>query len=172
MLKKTNWFDRIFSPIQDNGLLPGVIERLDGTPIRLNDKVKRLKDVDKNPFVGGWSIKQEVAHLMLLETLWFTRLQQIAHGEEYLISADLSNRATHEADLSGISILELSEDFAQERYKMTDWLQNCTAPALNKTARHPRLGTPMRIIDLAYFVAEHDDHHLAQITFLSALHST
>jgi hypothetical protein len=31
------------------------------------------------------------------------------------------------------------------------------------TALHPGLKTPMRIIDLAYFVAEHDDHHLASI---------
>ena len=31
----------------------------------------------------------------------------------------------------------------------------------------PRLGTPMRLVDLAFFVAEHDDHHLAQITFLA-----
>jgi hypothetical protein len=28
---------------------------------------------------------------------------------------------------------------------------------------HPRLKTPMRVIDLAYFVAEHDDHHLARV---------
>ena len=34
---------------------------------------------------------------------------------------------------------------------------------------HPRLGTPMRLIDLAFFVAEHDDHHLAQITHLANL---
>jgi hypothetical protein len=25
---------------------------------------------------------------------------------------------------------------------------------------HPRLKIPVRIIDLVYFVAEHDDHHL------------
>ena len=35
-----------------------------------------------------------------------------------------------------------------------------------RTATHPRLGTPMRLIDLALFVAEHDEHHLATITAL------
>jgi hypothetical protein len=34
---------------------------------------------------------------------------------------------------------------------------------LLNTALHPRLKIPMRIVDLAYFVAEHDDHHLATI---------
>jgi hypothetical protein len=28
---------------------------------------------------------------------------------------------------------------------------------------HPRLKTPMRLVDHLYFVAEHDDHHLARI---------
>jgi hypothetical protein len=39
-------------------------------------------------------------------------------------------------------------------------------------ARHPRLGTPMRLIDLAYFVAEHDDHHLARLRELTTIHAT
>ncbi len=29
---------------------------------------------------------------------------------------------------------------------------------------HPRLQQPMSAVDLAFFVAEHDDHHLARIT--------
>jgi hypothetical protein len=32
-----------------------------------------------------------------------------------------------------------------------------------RTAVHPRLQMPMRLVDWAYFVAEHDDHHLARI---------
>ena len=34
---------------------------------------------------------------------------------------------------------------------------------ITRTALHPRLLTPMRVIDLCFFVAEHDDHHLARI---------
>jgi len=36
-----------------------------------------------------------------------------------------------------------------------------------KYALHPRLKTPMRTMDLFLFVAEHDDHHLAQISKLN-----
>jgi hypothetical protein len=39
---------------------------------------------------------------------------------------------------------------------------------LSRTAVHPRLGQPMRIVDMAWFVAEHDDHHLARMTELVA----
>jgi len=35
-----------------------------------------------------------------------------------------------------------------------------------RAALHPRLQQPMRVLDLAFFVAEHDDHHLAHITRL------
>ena len=42
-----------------------------------------------------------------------------------------------------------------------DIVEPCGAPRLD-----PRLRTPMRLIDLGFFVAEHDDHHLARITEL------
>jgi hypothetical protein len=41
--------------------------------------------------------------------------------------------------------------------------------AAARTAHHPRLDRPMRVMDLAVFVAEHDDHHLARITELRRL---
>jgi hypothetical protein len=68
-MHRTPWFDRRFATIDDNGLLPGILERLD------------------------------------------------------------------------------------------DELERCVV--------HPRLGTPMRLVDLAYFIAEHDDHHLARLRELT-----
>jgi uncharacterized damage-inducible protein DinB len=37
---------------------------------------------------------------------------------------------------------------------------------LARTAFHPRLRQLMTVADLLFFVAEHDDHHLASITQL------
>jgi uncharacterized damage-inducible protein DinB len=34
---------------------------------------------------------------------------------------------------------------------------------LGHAALHPRLGQPMTVVDHLFFVAEHDDHHLAAI---------
>jgi len=42
---------------------------------------------------------------------------------------------------------------------------------VERSAFHPRLKKPMRIIDLAFFVAEHDDYHLAKITAAKRLRS-
>jgi hypothetical protein len=38
-----------------------------------------------------------------------------------------------------------------------------------RSAIHPRLQIPMRVIDLAFFKAEHDDHHIARISELIRL---
>jgi hypothetical protein len=37
------------------------------------------------------------------------------------------------------------------------------AEEFNRSLLHPRLKQPMRLVDHLYFVAEHDDHHLARI---------
>ena len=37
---------------------------------------------------------------------------------------------------------------------------------VQRTALHPRLNVRIRILDLVFFIAEHDDHHLARISEL------
>jgi hypothetical protein len=36
-------------------------------------------------------------------------------------------------------------------------------------AWHPRLKVRIRVLDLVFFIAEHDDHHLARISELKRL---
>jgi hypothetical protein len=43
---------------------------------------------------------------------------------------------------------------------------------IQKTALHPRLQMEIRVLDLAFFIAEHDDHHLARISELRRLFIT
>ena len=60
-------------------------------------------------------------------------------------------------------LVVLAGRFAAERMKLVTAVRALTPADLERSARHPRLGTPMRVIDLAYFVAEHDDHHMARL---------
>jgi hypothetical protein len=41
--------------------------------------------------------------------------------------------------------------------------------AFARTAYHPRLDQPVRLVDMLFFQAEHDDHHLARISDLERL---
>jgi uncharacterized damage-inducible protein DinB len=167
-MKKTPWFERKFSAIEDNGLFPTILERLDGTAARLTGKMKRIEADLTHLKEGKWSIKKEIGHLIDLEPLWHERAKQILRGEGKLLIADLTNQKTHEANHDDFSVADLIDKIDKERQKLMHTLQNITENDLNKEAIHPRLGTPMRLIDLAFFVAEHDDHHLAQITHVAA----
>jgi len=165
-MQRTNWFDRTFPPIADNGLFPSILERLEGTPARLTDKIKRIQRNLTLSINGKWSIQKEVGHLIDLEPLWHDRALQIIHNQSNLLAADLTNRKTHQTDYDGMDISALLAQFTSLRSNLMAVLRSVKDEDLEKSAIHPRLGTPMRLIDLAYFVAEHDDHHLAQITNL------
>ncbi len=160
-MRRTPWFERRFLPIDDNGLLPGILERLDGTPARVASLIGM-----RAPAVAaqsGWSPAQELGHLIDLEPLWLARVHDIVEGRQELTVADLSNRATHEGDHDRWPLDALATRFTIERARLVAALRALTPDDLDRAARHPRLGTPMRAIDLAYFVAEHDDHHLARL---------
>ncbi len=167
-MKKIEWFKRKFGQQDENGILPGIIERLSGTPARLEEKIV---NIDPNKYEvkrdGKWSIKEEIGHLLDLEPLWSGRMDDFVNGEKELHSADLSNQKTHEANHNSRSIEELLSDFRKERKKLVEKIMRIPEKELDKISLHPRLKTPMKVIDLAYFVAEHDDHHLAQITDLT-----
>lgn len=166
-MNRTKWFDRKFAPIDDNGIFPGILERLEYTPLRIQYKLEKLSSNSLHAFSDNkWSIKKEIGHLIDLEPLWYERMLQIIKGDPNLKVADLTNRKTHDTDYDASAIDDLINNFAAERQKMLALLRNVAPEALENVAIHPRLGTPMRLIDLAYFVAEHDDHHLAQITYL------
>jgi len=166
-MKQSKWFDRQFPIIEDNGLLPTIIERLEGTSVRLMSKIEGINFTQVKVFNDRWSIKQEIGHLLDLEPLWLERANQIINNNPRLVAADLTNKKTNEANHDERNVLDLVGEFAASRQRFTDLLRNVTDEDLQKESIHPRLGTPMKIVDLAYFVAEHDDHHLAKITFLS-----
>ena len=56
--------------------------------------------------------------------------------------------------------------FRQARSALVGRLEAVEDTALAHTAPHPRLRVPMSLVDHAFFVAEHDDYHLARITEL------
>lgn len=165
-MKRTNWFDRKFPLITDNGIFPCILERLEGTPARLKEKIAKITGNLTFSEKGKWSIQKEIGHLIDLEPLWLERALQIINGQTDLVKADLTNQKTHEAGHDLEKIGALLTRFEKERDKFMLALRQISEQDLEKSAIHPRLGTPMKLIDLAFFVAEHDDHHLAQITFL------
>ena len=62
--------------------MPSIIERLDGTAIRVRHKMERIDpSIIALKLNGKWSILEQIGHLGDLEPLWTGRLDDILHGE-------------------------------------------------------------------------------------------
>ncbi|HEY9262957.1 DinB family protein [Chitinophaga sp.] len=169
-MKRTPWFERVFPIIDDNGLMPAIIERLSGTPARAEEMAGKLPPtLLTRKLADRWSVKEEIGHLADMEPLWSGRVDDFIKGLPELRVADLTNQTTHKANHNATEIRVLLKRFREQRRQLVAKLMSLDESRLIKTALHPRLKTPMRVIDLAHFVAEHDDHHLASIRELLAV---
>lgn len=169
-MQQTNWFSREFNFASEQNIFPSIIERLSGTPARLEEKAASITEAILSQRVNGtWTIKENIGHLIDLEPLWQDRLEDILEGREELRPTDLQNRKTHEAGHNEVSLEILLQRFREIRTKTISLLHPLSEEQVFQSALHPRLKTPMRTMDLFLFVAEHDDHHLARITELTKL---
>jgi uncharacterized damage-inducible protein DinB len=108
-------------------------------------------------------VKEEIGHLSDMEPLWLARLNDLVNGLPKLTVADLTNQLTHTANHNAAETKTLLCQFREQRELFVNRLRHVTDEQLLNSSLHPRLKTPMRVVDLAYFVAEHDDHHLASV---------
>ncbi|HSU28808.1 MAG TPA: DinB family protein [Chitinophagaceae bacterium] len=167
MIAQTPWFERKFEFHFPAGLFPVIVERLRGAVPRIEamvkdqpeEKLSRKKD-------GKWSVKEVVGHLYDLEELWYGRVEDFMEGKEVLRAADLTNKKTHEAGHQRKSIRELIDQFSTARRNLINKVEPADEEMAGRTSLHPRLQQPMRMIDSLFFVAEHDDHHIAQMRAL------
>ncbi|MEW6411143.1 MAG: DinB family protein [Candidatus Zixiibacteriota bacterium] len=167
MVKRTLWLDRKFNfnfPVSD---FPFIIERLRGTPDRAEALVKRLPAgiLTKKP-ERGWSIQEQIGHLIKVEALHIGRLDDYDAGLESLRAADVKNVRTTNADFNAESIEWILTEFRKVREAFIDRLEAMDEARAARSAHHPRLDVPMRVCDMALFAAEHDDYHFAMITEL------
>ncbi|MEO5582065.1 MAG: DinB family protein [Saprospiraceae bacterium] len=167
-MEQIKWFDRTFNFDSTENVFSSILERLMGTPARLEEKLQSLnQSILLEKIEGTWSIKEQAGHLADLEPLWQGRLEDIILGRAELRVADLQNGKTNQANHNDKSIHELLESFRTFRFETIRLLEEIDESVVFKSALHPRLKTPMRTRDLFSFVADHDDHHLAAMTALT-----
>jgi uncharacterized damage-inducible protein DinB len=158
------WFDRKFDfsfPVEH---YPNLLARLRGTPSRLDDLLQhqRREVLVKQPG-GKWSPQEHLGHLLDLESLWLARTQSYRQPGGELPPADLNNRQTHKANHNARAAAELLHAFRSARMGLLNEVEAFEPALFSRAKLHPRLKQPMRLVDHLYFVAEHDDHHLAHI---------
>jgi uncharacterized damage-inducible protein DinB len=158
------WFERKFDFTFPVELFPNLCARLRGTPARLEEVLRggSREILIKKP-QGKWSAQEHAGHLVDLEPLWLARVEDYVAGSGQLTITDLQNRKTDEANHDARPLEEILAEFRAARERLLKRVGGIDTSLFARAIPHPRLKTPMRLVDHLYFVAEHDDHHLAHI---------
>ncbi|MCZ6598348.1 MAG: DinB family protein [Planctomycetota bacterium] len=161
------WVERAWAFDFPAALHPQILERLRGTPARLEDLLRGLASNVLTRREGeSWSIQENAGHLIDTEFLPWMRLDELLARAEVLSAADMSNRKSDEADHNARDLGQLLAELRTERARLVARFESLEPIDFELSARHPRLERTMRVVDLCLFHAEHDDHHLARITEL------
>jgi hypothetical protein len=164
-MKKLHWFERSFQFGISPGLLPFCLERLEGTIYRIQAKVKGKSEATLSRQLDGkWSIKENIGHLAEVDEIALKRIAEMIQGEVQLSPAVFEPRQ----DYNKQDIDTVIAYFISNRNRNLDRYKSLADADLGKASLHPRLKVMMNPVDLAYFDAEHDDHHLVRINEILA----
>lgn len=158
------WFAREFDFTFPVELYPNLCARLRGTPARLDEVLRSCpRDLLIRRTEDKWSAQEHAGHLLDLEPLWLARVEDYLTGATELTTTDLSNRKTDDANHNRQPLEHILSGFRNARTQLMNRVEKIDGAVFARVVIHPRLKKPMRLVDHIYFVAEHDDHHLARI---------
>jgi len=159
-MEKLQWFERVFTFGLPKKMLPFYIERLEGTIPRIEAKVKYVPEqILSTKLDNKWSVKENIGHLAEVDEIANKRIDQMIAGISPLSPAVFEPKPYHE-----LPIQEVINFFREARSKNIRRYKELSPSDLEKTALHPRLKVMMSPVDLAWFDAEHDDHHMVRIS--------
>ncbi|MGB5530111.1 MAG: DinB family protein [Ignavibacteriaceae bacterium] len=168
-MKKINWVDKKFQFDLSQDLYDSVLAMLKRTPDKIAQLVSSLPgELSRKRINDGWSIKENIGHLIDLEELHDGRIDDFLGGKEVLRAADMSNKKTEVANHNSKKINDLLEQLKIKREHFVNRLKHLDQENLLRKSIHPRLNQAMRPIDMAQFVLEHDNHHIQTIKELIA----
>ena len=116
---------------------------------------------------SAWSIQEHIGHLLDLGELDERRLQEFLSGVATLSPADMKNEKTYNAHHNAQPIQSILRKFREERTAIVRKMEDLSEAEVGRIAMHPRLKKETRLVDWLYFMAEHDDHHIARMTGLA-----
>lgn len=159
-MEKLQWSERKFVFGFPAGMLPFFIERLVGTTIRIEQKMRQVpEEVLSHNLDGKWSVKQNIGHLADVDLIVLKRIDEITRGLSTMSPANIPLQRDYNAQ----SVEEILKHFKSGRFKTIEKYTSLSLADASKSSVHPRLQLAMTPVDLAWFDAEHDDHHLVRI---------
>ncbi len=169
-MSRVKWIDRKFNFDFTVEIYPEMIERVRGTPARLEDRLKSIApEVLTRRDGERWSIQENAGHILDLESLVQQRIDEYQAGAAELHAADMSNRKTYAASHNDVPLNSILRAFRDQRSQTVARLEELDAEMFARKSLHPRLKVEMRLVDMIFFQAEHDDFHMARISELIRL---
>lgn len=163
-MNRPAWVDKVFEFTLSPDQLPEVVAKLNATTGRLRKILGTTSAADMEIRLDNkWSIKENVGHLTDLEELHVGRLEDLENGLKTLRPADMSNATTEASDHNSFKLRELLIDLEEARTGFIEKLNSLSAETHATSGHHERLDVKMRPIDVAAFVAAHDEHHIQTI---------
>ena len=118
------WFERKFNFDFPVGYYLDILERLRGTPARVEIKVEHISpEVLTRRDGDTWSVQENVGHLGDLEPLWVGRLEDFVDGKEELRAADLNNLKKHDASHNDVAIGRMIDSFSNQSWTLLERLE-------------------------------------------------
>src|ERR1700723_1288948 len=136
------WFERKFDfgfPVE---LYPEIIERLRGTPARIEERLSDVppalltrRDGDK------WSIQENIGHLLDLDELFAGRFEDYERGLEKLRAADLLNQKTPQPHNNSRTAEEILRQLRRERLALVARCEARPPECCHRKPLRPHLNT-------------------------------
>jgi hypothetical protein len=104
-------------------------------------------------------VKENIAHLAEVDEIALKRIDEMKQGISPMSPAVIQPGRDYNAQ----PIAEVLRFFKTNRDKNLQKYRGLTAEDLKRSSLHPRLKVQMTAVDLAWFDAEHDDHHLVRV---------
>jgi hypothetical protein len=166
MIAPPVWTSRAWKLDLPAHLFAPVLERLRGTPARADDLVRSFPSgILSLRRDGTWSVQEHLGHLVDLAGLDETRAGEFLARADVLSAADMTNAATENARHNSAPVWDILQQLRTTRLALVQRLETFTDAAIEHRSLHPRLKQRMSVVDWMFFVAEHDDHHLAHARF-------
>jgi uncharacterized damage-inducible protein DinB len=158
-MKQLPWFERNLKFGLPAVMLPYYLERLSGSYIRMQSKVAGVPDAILSTRLDNkWSVKQNIGHLAEVDRIANKRIDEMIAGKELLSPAVFEPQ-----DYNPWPVGKVLEYFLKTRNENIAKYRSLSESDLKKSSVHPRLKVQMTPVDLAWFDAEHDDHHMVRM---------
>lgn len=146
------------------GELPALLERLLGTPARLMAlTMHEAPEKLSMRMQGRWSVLEHIGHLVHLQDRFDERVEDFAARRPCLCHIDLEGQDRLLPGYTGRALGDVLEEFRLKRSYFVERLTELDPGALDHRAEHPCSRMMMSVVDMATWLAEHDDHHLLSI---------